>query len=194
MNLHYRGLFHDWEIAVAKKLVEEFRRRWKCLCREDFEDLLQECLTHWYFTRDDYKPKQGASQKTFMARIIRNKLTDLVRERETDKRKMAYLTASLDDPLGENEGDRTLFDKVDESTAADTPPDHFLGIHLRIDLSETLQKLTPQQRRLCHLLGENGLTVKEISEYLKTPRSTIYDEIERIRRIFMKEGLRDYLK
>lgn len=57
-----------------------------------------------------------------------------------------------------------------------------------------LQKLTPKQKELCLLLGEKGLTVKEASEYLKTPRSTIYDELKRIRTIFMKEGLEDYLK
>lgn len=194
MNLHYGGLFEDWEIAVAKKLVEEFRRRWKCLCREDFEDLLQECLTHWYFAKDEYDHKLGASQTTFMRRITQNKLMDLVRKQEADKRKMAYLAVSLDEPLADDEDDHTLIDKIDESAATDIPQDHFLEIHLKVDLSEALQKLTPQQKKLCHLLGERGLTVKETSEYLKTPRSTIYDELKRIRKIFMKEGLQDYVK
>jgi DNA-directed RNA polymerase specialized sigma24 family protein len=102
MNLYYGGLFRDREIAVAKKIVAEYRRRWKCLFIEDFEDLLQECLTHWYFARDEYDHKLGASQTTFMGRIIRNKLTDLIREREADKRKMAHLTISLDECIRYN--------------------------------------------------------------------------------------------
>jgi RNA polymerase sigma-70 factor (ECF subfamily) len=194
MSQNYRGLFQDWEIAVAKKLVNEFQEKWRCLEREDFDDLLQECLTHWFFAKDDYDPRREASQKTFMGRIIRNKLTDLVRERESDKRKIAHLTVSLDEPLGDDEDSPALIDKIDEQTVSDTAPNPFLGIQLKIDLSKALQKLTPKQKELCLLLGEKGLTVKEASEYLKTPRSTIYDELKRIRTIFMKGGLEDYLK
>lgn len=194
MGQNYRGLFQDWEIAVAKKLVNEFQGKWTCLEREDFDDLLQECLTHWFFAKDDYDPAREASQKTFMGRIIRNKLTDLVRQRESDKRKVAHLTVSLDKPLGENEDSPTLIDKIENGTVTDASPNPFLEIQLKIDLSKALQKLTPQQKELCRLLGEKGLTVKEVSQYLKTPRSTLYDELKRIRTIFMKEGLEDYLK
>jgi len=193
-NLNYGSLFKYWEIAVAKKLINEFQGKRTCLNREDFDDLLQECLTHWFFAKDDYDPTREASQKTFMGRIIRNKLTDLVRERESDKRKIAHLTVSLDEPLGEDEDSPTLIDKIDEQTISDASPNPFLEIHLRIDLSKALQKLTPQQKELCRLLGEKELTVKEASERLKTPRSTIYDELKRIRMIFRKEGLEDYLK
>lgn len=161
---------------------------------EDFDDLLQECLTHWFFTKDDYDPGREASQKTFMGRIIRNKLTDLVREREADKRKIAHLAVSLDEPLGDDEDSPALIDQIDGDTVTQAPHNHFLEIQLKIDLSKSLQKLTPQQKSLCNLLGEKGLSVKEASDYLKTPRSTIYDEIKRIRTIFMKEGLEDYLK
>jgi len=194
MGQNYRGLFQDWEIAVAKKLVNEFQGKWRCLEREEFDDLLQECLTHWYFAKDDYDPGREASQKTFMGRIVRNKLTDLVRERESDKRKVAHLTVSLDKPLGEDEDSPTLIDKIDGGNVTDVLHNHSLEIHLKIDLSKALQKLTHQQKELCHLLGEKGLTVKEASDCLKTPRSTIYDELKRIRTIFMKEGLEDYLK
>lgn len=193
MGQNYGRFFQDWEIAVAKKLVNEFQGKRTCLEREGSDDLLQECLTHWYFAKDEYDPAREASQKTFMGRIIRNKLTDLVRERESDKRKVAHLTVSLDAPLGENEDSPTLIGKIDEA-ATNASPDPFLEIQLKIDVLKALQKLTPQQKELSHLLGEKGLTVKEISEYLKTPRSTIYDELKRIRTIFTKEGLADYLK
>lgn len=194
MSQNYRGLFQDWEIAVVKKLINGFQEKWSCLKREDFDDLLQECLIHWYFAKDDYDPGREASQKTFMGRIIRNKLTDLVREREADKRKIAHLTISLDEPLEDDEDSPALIDKIDDGSINDASHNHFLEIQLKIDLSKALQKLTPQQKSLCRLLGEKGLTVKEASEYLKTPRSTIYDELKRIRTIFMKEGLEDYLK
>jgi len=194
MGQNYRGLFQDWEIAVAKKLINEFQEKWRCLEREDFDDLLQECLTHWFFAKDDYDSTREASQKTFMGRVIRNKLADLVRERESDRRKVAYLTVSLNELLGDDEDSPALIDKIDEQAISDAAPNPFLEIQLKIDLSRALQKLTPHQQELCLLLGEKGLTIKEASDYLKTPRSTIYDELKRIRTIFMKEGLEDYLK
>lgn len=190
----YQGLFKDWEIAIAKKLVDEFQRMWSCLRKEGFDDLLQECLIHWLFARDKYDSTREASQQTFMGRVIRRKLTDLVRERETDKRKATYVAASLDEPLGDDQDDRTLLDKIDEGMATDASSDRFSQVLLRIDLSKVLRKLTPQQKRLCRLLGEGELTVNEACECLRTPRSTVYDEIERIKVIFMKEGLHKYLE
>lgn len=194
MSHNYRGLFREWEIAVAQKLVNECQKRWSCLEREGFEDLLQECLIHWYFVRDNYDPKREASQKTFMGRIIRNKLTDLVRERKADKRKLGHLAVSLDEPFGEEEDSTALIDQIDEQNVKSSFPNLLVDIQLKIDLSRALRGLTPKQRKLCNLLGEKGLTVKEASEYLKTPRSTIYEELKRIRAIFRKENLADYLK
>ena len=42
MGLTYGGVFENWEIAVAKKLVDQFKRKWRCVSKDDFEDLLQE--------------------------------------------------------------------------------------------------------------------------------------------------------
>ena len=189
----YRGFFQDWEIAVAKTLVNEFQRKWRCLEREGFDDLLQECLAHWYFAKAGYDPGRQGTQEAFMARIIRNKLMDLVRARTSDRRKVAYLALSIDMPLGTDDDSRTLMDEIDESASRNAPL-HPLGAHLKIDISRALQKLSPRQRRLCRLLGEGGMTVKEISNCLKTPRSSVYDEMERIRTIFIKVGLEGYLQ
>lgn len=194
MSQNYKGLFNDWEIAIAKKLVGEFQRKWKYLEEEDFEDLFQECLIHWLFTRDSYDSTHGASQKTYMGKVVRNKLTDLIREREADKRKISQFTVSLDEPLGNEEDAPSLIEKIDEKTISDSPQDTFLQVQLKIDLSKAMMKLTPQQKKICHLLGNDGFSIMQVSEYLKTPRSTIYDEIKRIRNIFMKENLEDYLK
>jgi len=188
MKPNYKGLFEDWEIAVAKNLVNVFRGTRPCLQREGHDDLLQKCLTHWFFVKNSYDPACEASAQTYMGRVIRNKLTDIVREREADKRRLNHLAVSLDGPLGDDDDSPVL-----EDTIADMRPAPFLQIELKIDLSKVLQKLTPHQRKLCGLL-KGGHTIKETSEYLKTPRSTIYDDRERIRKIFEKEGFKDYLK
>ena len=188
MKLDCKGFFHDCEIAVAKNLVNEFRQVQPCLQQEGFEDLLQECLIHWLFVRDGYDPTREASQQTYMGRVLRNKLTDIVREQEADKRKISHLTLSLDEPLRDGNDSDTLTDTIPE-----TQPASILQIGLKIDLLRILEKLTPKQQELCHLLGPGGLSIKEASECLETPRSTIYDEIKRIRKIFSKEGLGEYL-
>ena len=193
MNSVHEKLFQSWEIAVAKRLVHEFQKAWTCLGREDFDDLLQECLIHWYQARSEYNRSRGASRQTFMGRVVRNKLKDIVRECETDKRKVASLTVSLDDPVRNGEDERTWLEKLDYGSTEIVPPDPFDQVLLKADLSKAIRRLTPQQTKLCRLIGEDGLTVTEASECLKTPRSTIYDEIERIRAIFEKEGLKDYL-
>ncbi len=182
-NLDYGGLFQDWEIAVAKKLINKFRESWESLKYECFDDLLQECLIHWYLKKGKYDPKREASMKTYMGRIMRNKLTDLVREKESDKRKISHLAFSLDEPLGDENGP-TLIDKIEEGAANDISIEPSSDIDISTDLRKALEKLKPKQKKLCHLLGREGFTVKEASEYLKTPRSTVYDELKRIREIF----------
>ena len=193
MSQNYKDLFKDWEFAIAKKVVWEFKENWKCLEKEDFEDLLQECLIHWLFARDTYSSTREASQKTYMGKVIRNKLTDLIRERDADKRKIDQFSSSLDEPTGNEDDSPTLIEKIDEKEAGDKPSSSLTQSQLKLDLSQALQKLTPKQQKICHLLGEEGLNVKQVSECLKTPRSTIYDEIKRIKIIFMKAYLEDYL-
>ena len=189
MKQDYKGLFGDEEVAVAKHLVKEFRETRSCLRRDDAEDLLQECLIHWLSIRDGYDPARGASHNTFMGRVVRNKLRDFIREREADKRKLTYTAVSLSQPSADDEDSA-----ISEVKLADERPSGYSQVSLRMDLTEALRKLTPKQRKLCHLLKDDGLNIKEVSQCLDTPRSTIYDELKRIRKIFLKEGLDEYLE
>ena len=62
MGREYDGLFEDWEIAIARKLVHEFQEGSIWLDCEDPEDLTWECLKRWCFARDRYDPSRGASR------------------------------------------------------------------------------------------------------------------------------------
>ena len=44
-------VLQQWEIAVTRKVVGEFRRRSRSLAREEFDDLIQDCLAHWIVVR-----------------------------------------------------------------------------------------------------------------------------------------------
>lgn len=65
---------------------------------------------------------------------------------------------------------------------------------LRIDVAKALQRLTPRQRRVCAMLGEEGLSVKEAAARLGIPRGTLYEELKRIRQVFAEHGLAAYLR
>lgn len=184
-----------WEIAVTKKLVGQFRRRSRSLAREEFDDLVQECLAHWIVVRRKLSPDPGAPPTAYMSQVIRNKLTDLIREQAAEKRAGEQEPLSLDAALDGSDDGLTLADLLadDESARLDevVAVDHH---HARIDIGRALARLTPIQRQLCLMLGEEGLSIKEAAERLRIPRGTLYEEIKRIRRVFADQGLGDYLK
>ena len=194
MALKHGEELQQWEIAVAKKLVGEFRRRSRRLEREEFDDLLQECLTHWIEVRGRLAPEPDGPPVAYMARVVRNKLTDMIREQGATKRGGDADTVSLDAPVNESDDAPTFADLVDATTSAPSGEGHPIDRNdARIDIARALRQLTPRQRRLCALLGEEGLSIKEAAERLRIPRGTLYEEIKRIRKIFAEHGLEGYL-
>ena len=195
MALKQGNGLQGWEIAVTKKLIGEFRRRSRSLYREEFDDLLQECLLHWLEVRRQVVPEPGGPPIAYMARVVRNKLIDLARERETDKRRGDQEAVSLDHTSGDSEDAPTYADLLDAEQGRDLGGRDLLdSADVRIDVTEVMSRLTREQRRLCELLGAQGLSIKEASEKLRIPRATLYEEIKRIRKIFAQHGLDDYLQ
>ncbi len=184
-----------WEIAVTKKLVGEFRRRSRSLAREEFDDLVQECLAHWIVVRRKLAPDLGAPPTAYMAQVVRNKLTDLIREQAAEKRAGDQEALSLDAALDGSDDGLTLADQLaDDASAQQDEAGAIDHHHARIDIGRALARLTPIQRQLCLMLGEEGLSIKEAADRLRIPRGTLYEEIKRIRRVFADQGLGDYLK
>ena len=195
MALKHGEELQRWEIAVAKKLVGEFRRRSRSLAREEFDDLLQECLAHWLEVRRKLDPDPDGPPIAYMARVIRNKLTDLLRERSAAKRARDFDTVSLDAAVSESDDAPTFADLLDAATSREPGEAHSVDRNdARIDIAKALLRLTPRQRRLCMLLSEEGLSIKEAAERLRIPRGTLYEEIKRIRKSFADQGLGDYLE
>ncbi|MFA4905065.1 MAG: sigma-70 family RNA polymerase sigma factor [Candidatus Margulisiibacteriota bacterium] len=187
----YQGLFEDWEIGVAKNVIERFRKQWKCLELEGFDDLLQECLTHWHFSKDDYDPSAGANERTFMSRVVEHKIQHIIEKLTTDKRKVSSESVSLDERISDEEDSPTFLDRLSEDE--NLTSNLHVSAELKIDITRAIQKLTPKQQELCRLLGEEGMSMSEASEALKTPRGTLYEDVKRIKAIFEKAKLHDYL-
>ena len=195
MGLKDGAGLEQWEIAVTKKIVAECRRRFRILAREDFEDLQQECLLHWIQVRRKLVPTGNGPPVAYMSQVLRNKLTDWVRERAADKRAGEQELISLDAAVDGSGDGLTLGEVIADSMSAD-PGDVAGGDrhHTGLDVARALERLTPMQRRICTMLGEEGLSVKETAERLRIPRGTLYEEIKRIRKSLSDQGLADYLK
>ncbi|MBI2800228.1 MAG: sigma-70 family RNA polymerase sigma factor [Gammaproteobacteria bacterium] len=177
-----------------KKIVGEFRRRFRRLAREDFEDLEQECLLHWIQVRRGLTPVGDGPPVAYMSQVLRNKLTDWAREQAADKRGREQDLLSLDASVDGSGDGLTLADLIADSATAE-PADVGGSLHhTEIDVARALERLMPIQRRLCLMLGEEGLSVKEAAERLRIPRATLYEEIKRIRQSLSDQGLADYLK
>lgn len=151
---------------------------------------MQECLTHWFFVKDQYGLVQEETHKALLKGIIKNKLHDISIEKEAQKRKMLYKAKSLDEIL-DSSGEESLEDifTVEDEGFRRLPKEEMVSA-----IAKASEKLSLRQKKLCKALGEDGLNIYQASKLLKIPRTTIYEEISRIREIFRKERLYDYLE
>jgi DNA-directed RNA polymerase specialized sigma24 family protein len=181
------GELADWEIALARLLVYDFLSSRTAFPRFEADDLMQECLLHWWSQRQRYKETKGASKETFMRRVVKAKLIDIERTMKAGKRGGGQHPLSLDAPLSHEAGQ--------EKTLGDTLPAGDTGgeVMSSVMREHLLLRLAPGQRRLA--LGlEAGMSMSEISKRLDVPRTTLYDERRRIEKVFRDEGLEEFLR
>ncbi|HOX23687.1 MAG TPA: sigma-70 family RNA polymerase sigma factor [Elusimicrobiales bacterium] len=191
--LRYGKTFENWEVAVAKNVVDGFLRQWECLRPEDFDDLTQEALLHWLQKRNKYRADKKCKPTTFMARVVKNKLRDILKARLAKKRRpktgpeLRFSAPVAND--GEDEDSPTLEDAVEDAAAAKQLSD----VELKRDMSAATRKLSPRQKLLCKMLA-GGMSMSEASSQLSLPRATLYEERNRIQAILIAQGIGDYAK
>ena len=184
---HGAGLA-TWELALTKKLVHEHLRHSRRPGRAEFEDLVQDCLLHWIEVRAKLESDPLAPPLAYMAQVLRHKLTDTVRARSSAKRCAPQHILSLDALVEGPDGAVTWAQWLAQCRAEGFGSAHRFGhIEVRIDLQRAMQSLTPLQRSLCVLLGEEGLSLTQAAQRLRRSRGSLYPEIDRIKKI-----LKDY--
>jgi len=171
-------------------LVKYFQKRIHTLQREGFDDLLQECLIHWYYRRDQHDATKPAAKKTFMRHVFKNKISDLLEERVSVKRKAMYQSISLDELMSGMDEDMY----PDALVVEDENFDEALRSDMSVVLRRATTKLSRRQREMCRLIKVEGLNMMQVSQKLNIPRGTLFDEVVRIREVFRDEGLTDYLQ
>ena len=194
-NQNYSDDFQDWEIAIITKLIRTFQLEWDCLKgEEEFEDLRQECFIHWLHNRDKYDNSKGANQRTFMSKVIKNKLMDIVREKtRTDKRKIHTNLGSLSTPLSKDDDSSELIEIIEQDGFVQKDVNIHNLIEFNVQYSQVVKKLSPKQKKICDL-ALLDYTKFDIARLLEIPRTTLNDEFKRIEKIFTREGLKDFLK
>jgi len=176
-----------WETELAEDVVRGFLATRAPFPALDFDDLVQECLLHWWTQRQRYRKERGASPRTFMRRLLNAKLVDLTREAGAAKRGCGRPADSLDREAGE--------EKEDGSMLGDLVPSHVdvdAESSLRIDLQSGMAHLTARQRSVIRALAD-GWRVTDISRRSGLSRGTLYEELQRIRQVFRDAGLEEYL-
>lgn len=176
----------SWEIAIAKSRVNKWRWKWEILKVEGFEDLVHDCLIYWFQEKTKYDPSRGASQKTFMASVLESYLSHRKDGLLTKKRKAFFEAKSLDEFFNED-SDASSENRKYEPSVFEDP-------NIRIDVSVVVQKLEPHQKEICRLIQGEGMSFHQVSKYLNKHHSYVYREVERIKEVFEREGLKEYLK
>lgn len=137
-----------------------------------------------------------AGVKTFICRVINNRIGDLLKSHEAASRGNGCTKESLDDWVRDESGAWVQRDaKVDASRRGAR-----LGIcgrsdheqcDLKMDIASVMGSLSPRQQDVCAMLRMK--TPTEIVRETGMARSVIYKHITAIRAAFIKAGLDHYL-
>lgn len=188
MRLKYGNLFEPWEIRIAKKVVAEFQREWRCLRRDDAEDLIDDCLIHWLSIKQKINLSGDKNPKAYLSIALKNKLQNEAAAREALRRKPYFRSTSLNELLEENPESPFLSDLNGHNPVLSAEE-----FELHAKVQSVIKKLTPKQRTICRTIQTGEMTIAELSIKLSVCRKNVYEEIFRIREIFTEEGLREYL-
>jgi len=165
----------DFIHLVVHRTVSDLRRR-GLVRRDEHQDyasaLILEVLRVWA----SFDPERGTPQ-AFVNQVVSTRTNSLLRRRAAKKRRLH--AGTLDGAAGH------IADEAADGRVRETASD------LRDDLAAVLGRLTPRQRDICdQLLRES---VSPAARELGLPRSTVRDEIARIRVVFEEAGLGEYL-
>ena len=79
MSLRRGAGLDKWETAAKKKLMGEFRRRWPIRWRQDFDELVQDCLLDGVAVSRKLAHKSDDPKVAYMTRDLRKNFTELMR-------------------------------------------------------------------------------------------------------------------
>lgn len=187
----------------AKKCIQIKARQLLGKCgirRQDLDDIKQDIHLDLLRRRGKYDPRK-AKLTTFVQRIVRNGIANLLRDRCSKKAFLGRMCLSLDRPMGtnsdENSHGTTLGDQVSEgyynALVRGKHRSDEQAHELVVDVRRIVAGLPDEQRVACdHLLS--GKNISEAATFVGLKRGTFYGKILLpIRIAFLAAGLDGYL-
>jgi len=149
----------------------------------DADDIEQDLFLDLWRRRGAFDPTK-ASFPTFVDRVVAHRVATLTYP--TARLKAERRHAWIDAPIEEDDGAATLADTLADPTA---PTDISHG--LALDMRRFVEGLTPALRRCCEILLVPNL--KEAAAIAGLHRSSVYENMHRLRRMAAHAGLQEYL-
>lgn len=189
--------FAAWEVDLARGKARGLVGK-HGFTYEDLPDLEQELLLEIHLKRGvrESWTEVTASPQTVMDRILNNRIRGIIDSVEADKRRINIGAASLTQEVGEDDSSNplTLEDVIgdDQSLPRRGHRPRSADEELMLAISMGRGSLNDRQQRICDLLME-GLSIVETAEALGMKRTTLNDELKRMRKLFYRQGLHDYV-
>ena len=152
------------------------------LTADDRSDLVQQLYLEYLERIGDYDPARSA-YKTFVACLIRNRVTSLIRGRKRSLGRDLYAAMSME---------RCILD-ADRITNDDAPASHRSSrceanlLALRLDVQRAVQSLPPHLQSVTVHIVASGPT--EVAKSLGRSRTRVYQWLGEIRVAFGHAGL-----
>lgn len=148
----------------------------------EIEDIEQELMLDYISRKQAYAPEK-AKWSTFIDRILNHKCASLIEAALTQKRGAGISDFSLDAWLENKDGE--------DSTLPDPTTQDLTSRDIHIDLERAAEQLPPHLVLL--LVDLQMLSISEISCKTKTPRSTLYGTLSKLRGSLKERGFAEYL-
>lgn len=168
----FESLVRHFEGMVYSFALQSLRRR------EDAEDATQEVFLKLWRTLGTWRDE--ASVKTYIMRIARNTVIDMIR------RRIAHPTDSL--TVEDDDGEESQLDIADTDTTSNPAADYARREQIA-EVRRAIDELEPEHREIIILRDINGLSYAEIAEATGLYPGTVKSRLSRAR-----EKLKEILK
>jgi RNA polymerase sigma-70 factor (ECF subfamily) len=195
------GVRNSYE-GIDKYAVRLIRKKaWQLVGKAGFteadrEDLEQELIIDLLQRLSKFNPDR-ANRKTFITRVVTNRVATLIELQKASCRNYRLYTNSLNDYVDIGGGDLVereetiASDDYLQNTGRCSRPLKELE-ELSLDIERIIAKLPPKTRNLCEGL-KGGETISDIAREMGITRETVYQSIKELRKALEKSGLKKYL-
>ena len=182
-----------------RTLIRITAQKMKGKCRfteSDMNDIEQTISLEVVRRRSKFDPSR-AQENTFLARLVKHAVADIIEKRKASNRDYRREEGSLDEWVLDETGEWTLRG----NTITEENGRRHLGVSgrspeelrdLSIDVRAALNALPKSLQPICrHIML--GHSARETAKACGVHHSTVYEAIRRIRQAFIRAGLEQYL-